>query len=167
MKFISLPAIALSMAVVGFLGNADAQIRTTPPGKLFFEGDIVRHALMGQQGPFCVLNNRYIRGEAVAFRIRIQKPDGMVADASYLKSVEVELGNGQKLPSHFGGHGMPPTDFFWSLFWTIPNDFPTGSLGYKIKATLQDGSVVTWQPFTRDTTQLMVVAGTLPRAPSP
>jgi len=167
MKFISLPAIALSMAVVGFLGNADAQIRTTPPGKLFFEGDIVRHALMGQQGPFCVLNNRYIRGEAVAFRIRIQKPDGTVADNSYLKNVEVELGNGQKLPSHFGGHGMPPTDFFWSLFWTIPDNFPTGSLGYKVNATLQDGSVVTWQPFTRDTTQLMIVAGTLPRPPLP
>jgi hypothetical protein len=167
MKSLSLSALALSFAVVGLFSSADAQIRTTPPGKLFFEGDIVRHALAGQTGPFCVLNNRYMRGEAVAWRIRIQKPDGTVADNSYLKNVEVELGNGTKLPSHFGGHGMPPTDFFWSLFWTIPNDFPTGSLGYKVNATLQDGSVVTWQPFTRDTTQLMVVAGTLPRAPSP
>ena len=162
----TLSAIALAVALVGFSSGTDAQIRTTPPGKLFFEGDIVRHALMGQQGPFCILNNRYMRGEAVAFRIRIQKPDGTVADATYLKSVEVELGNGQKLPSHFGGHGMPPTDFFWSLFWTIPGDFPTGSLGYKVNATLQDGSVVTWQPFTRDTTQLMVVAGTPPTAPA-
>jgi hypothetical protein len=167
MRLTKISAIAFSLAAFGFLSTADAQIRTTPPGKLFFEGDIVRHALMGQQGPFCVLNNRYLRGEAVAFRIRIQKPDGTVADNNYLKSVEVELGNGQKLPSHFGGHGMPPTDFFWSLFWTIPNDFPTGSLGYKINATMQDGSVVTWQPFTRDTTQLMIVAGTLPRPAIP
>src|SRR5882757_3011085 len=97
MKFISLPAIALSMAVVGFLGNADAQIRTTPPGKLFFEGDIVRHALMGQQGPFCVLNNRYIRGEAVAFRQRVLKTDGTPATATDLKSVEIQLGDGTKL----------------------------------------------------------------------
>ena len=162
----TLSAIAMAVALVGFSSGTDAQIRTTPPGKLFFEGDIVRHALQGQQGPFCILNNRYMRGEAVAFRIRIQKPDGTVADNMYLKSVEVELGNGQKLPSHFGGHGMPPTDFFWSLFWTIPGDFPTGSLGYKVNATLQDGSVVTWQPFTRDTTQLMVVAGTPPTAPA-
>jgi len=166
MKSITLSALALSFALVGF-GAADAQIRTTPAGKLFFEGDIVRHALMGQQGPFCVLNNRYIRGEAIAWRIRIQKPDGTVADAMSLKSVEVELGNGQKLPAHFGGHGMPPTDFFWSLFWTIPNDFPTGMLGYKVNATMNDGTVVTWQPFTRDTTQLMIVAGTLPRPPIP
>src|SRR6267154_1664002 len=132
----------------------------TPAGKLFFEGDIVRHALMGQQGPFCVLNNRYTRGEAVAFRQRVLKPDGTVADATYLKSVEIELGNGNKVPLHYGGHGMPPTDFFWSSFWTIPNDFPTGSLGYKVNATMNDGTVVTWVPFTRDTTQLMVVAGT-------
>jgi hypothetical protein len=159
MKSIKLSALALSFVVAGFSGSAYAQIRTQPAGKLFFEGDIVRHALMGQQGPFCVLNNRYTRGEAVAWRIRILKPDGTVADGSALKTVEVQLGNGQKLPAHFGGHGMPPTDFFWSLFWTIPGDFPTGSLGYKVNATMMDGSVVTWEPFTRETTQLMVVAG--------
>src|SRR5215475_2428663 len=88
MRSITLSAIALSFALVGFSG-ADAQIRTTPAGKLFFEGDIVRHALMGQQGPFCVLNNRYMRGEAIAWRIRIQKPDGTPADQNYLKAVEV------------------------------------------------------------------------------
>ena len=165
MKPLNLAALALSFVVAGFSGSADAQTRTTPAGKLFFEGDIVRHALMGQQGPFCVLNNRYTRGEAVAFRIRIQNPDGTVAAGGTLKSVEVELGNGTKLPSHFGGHGMPPTDFFWSLFWTIPNDFPTGSLGYKVNATMYDGTVVTWVPFTRDTTQLMVVAGMPTLAP--
>jgi hypothetical protein len=160
MKFHTLSALALSVAVVAFSGSAYAQARTTPPGKLFFEGDIVRHALMGQQGPFCILNNRYTRGEAVAFRQRVLKPDGTVADNNYLKSVEVELGNGQKLPLHYGGHGMPPTDFFWSTFWTIPMDFPTGSVGYKVNATMQDGTVVTWTPFNRDTTQLMVIAGT-------
>lgn len=159
MKSLTLSALALAFVVAGFSGSADAQTRTTPTGKLFFEGDIVRHALMGQQGPFCILNNRYTRGEAVAWRLRAQMPDGTVADASKLKSVEVELGNGQKLPLHYGGHGMPPTDFFWSTFWTIPMDFPTGSLGYKVNATMNDGTVVTWVPFTRDTTQLMVVAG--------
>ena len=165
MKSSTLSALALSVAVVGFSGNADAQVRTQPAGKLFFEGDIVRHALMGQQGPFCVLNNQYKRGEAVAWRIRVQKPDGTVADNAALKTVEVELGNGQKLAAHYGGHGMPATDFFWSLFWTIPDNFPTGSLGYKVHATMADGSVVTWEPFTRGTTQLMVVPGEPARAP--
>jgi len=159
MKLRMFSALALSV-VAGLSSSAYAQTRATPAGKLFFEGDIVRHALMGQQGPFCVLNNRYTRGEAVAFRQRVLKPDGTVADNTYLKSVEIELGNGNKVPLHYGGHGMPATDFFWSSFWTIPMDFPTGSLGYKVNATMNDGTVVIWVPFTRDTTQLMVVAGT-------
>src|SRR2546423_6743966 len=129
MKFLSLSALGCSLAVAALVGSADAQQRTTPPGKLFFEGDIVRHALQGQQGPFCVLNNRYTRGEAVAFRQRVMKPDGTPATNMDLKSVEIELGNGQKLPLHYGGHGNPPTDFFWLTFWTIPDNFPTGSLG--------------------------------------
>jgi len=165
MKAHAVSALAFSIALAALAGSADAQIRTTPTGKLFFEGDIVRHALMGQQGPFCVLQNQFTRGEAVAWRIRIQKPDGTVADKDYLKSVEVQLGNGTKLPARFGGHGMPPTDVFWSLFWSIPTDFPTGSLGYKVVATMNDGSTVEWQPFTRDTTQLMVVPGAAPLAP--
>jgi hypothetical protein len=165
MRSLTLSAVALSVLVAGFSG-AYAQVRTTPAGKLFFEGDIVLHALEGQQGPFCVLQNRYKRGEAVAWRIRVQKPDGTPADDNFLKSVEVQLGNGQKLPAHYGGHGMPPTDFFWSLFWTIPGNFPTGSLGYKVNATMQDGSVVTWEPFTRATTQLMVIAGDPVMAPA-
>ena len=57
-----------------------------------------------------------------------------------LKSVVVVLGNGQKLPARYGGHGMPPTDHFWSLHWEIPADFPTGSLGYKVVATMMDDS---------------------------
>jgi len=52
----------------------------------------------------------------------------------------------------------PPTDYFWSFFWTIPDDFPTGSLGYKVHATMNNGERVTWEPFTRPATQLTVIA---------
>ena len=152
-------AIALS-TVLGFANGAQAQETKAQEGKkLFFEGDIVRHALPDQVGPFCVLNNQFKRKEAVAWRIRVLEPNGNVADNKVLKSVVVRLGNGQTLPAHFGGHGMPPTDFFWSLHWEIPGDFPTGSLGYKVIATMMDDSTVTWEPFNRATTQLMVVAG--------
>ena len=153
MKTLAISAIALS-AVLGFAGTARAE-----QAKLFFEGDIVRHALPDQVGPFCVLANQFKRKEAVAWRIRVLQPSGTVADNTVLKSVVVRLGNGQTLPAHFGGHGQPPTDHFWSLFWTIPADFPTGSLGYKVIATMMGDSTVTWEPFNRATTQLMVVAG--------
>ena len=79
-----------------------------------------------------------------------------------LKSVVVELGNGQKIPAHYGPHppkDAPPTDYFWSLHWEIPADFPTGSLGYKVIATMKDDTTQTWEPFTRAPSQLAVVAG--------
>ena len=159
MKTITVSAIALTVAALGFATGAQAQVLTQPAGKLFFEGDIVRHALPSQAGPFCVLINQYKRGEAVAFRIRAMLPSGAVADDKAIKSLVVELGNGQRLPAGYKSHGAPPTDYFWSLFWTIPNDYPTGSIGYKVIATMNDGSTVEWKPFNRATTALMVVDG--------
>jgi hypothetical protein len=154
MKTIAISAIVLSTAF-GLASGAQAQ----EARKLFFEGDIVRHALENQVGPFCVLANQFKRKEAVAWRIRVLEPDGKIADNTVLKSVVVILGNGQKLPARYGGHGMPPTDHFWSLHWEIPADFPTGSLGYKVVATMMDDSTVAWEPFNRATTQLSVIAG--------
>ncbi len=98
MKNISVSVIALAVATLGFASAAQAQQQAR---KLFFEGDIVRHALPAQAGPFCVLVNQYKRGEAVAFRIRVLQPNGEVADDKVLKSVVVELGNGQRLPAGF------------------------------------------------------------------
>lgn len=155
MKTVTLSAIALSVAALGFTDAAQAQ----QAKKLFFEGDIVRHALPNQAGPFCVLNNQYKRKEAVAWRIRILQPDGEVATDKQLKSVTIELGNGQKIPAHYGPHGMPPTDYFWSIFWTVPDNQPTGTVGYKVVAVMNDGTSVEWKPFNRPTTELMVVDG--------
>jgi hypothetical protein len=154
----TLPVLSiLAASSLAFAAAAQAQ-----DGKrLFFEGDIVSHALEGQAGPFCVLKNQYKRKEAVAWRIRVLDQTGAVADEKMLKSVVVVMGNGQEIPTKYGPH--PPrgkaTDSFWSAFWTIPADFPTGSLGYKVIATWPDGKTQTWEPFTRDPTQLMVVAG--------
>jgi hypothetical protein len=159
MNTLAVSAVALS-TVLGLANGAQAQEAGKQESrKLFFEGDIVRHALENQVGPFCVLANQFKRKEAVAWRIRVLQPSGAVADDKVLKSVVVVLGNGQKLPGHFGGHGQPPTDHFWSLHWEIPADFPTGSLGYKVVATMMDDSTVTWEPFNRATTQLSVIAG--------
>ena len=158
MKFLTVSAaIALSVA---FAAPASAQVRTTPPGKLFFEGDIVKHNLEGQIGPFCVLQSRYMRGEAVAWRMRLALPNGANVDDKIVKSLVVHMNNGQTLPLDYGPHGNPPTDFFWANSWTIPANHPTGSLGYKIVATMVDGSVVTWEPFTRPASQLWVIEGT-------
>ena len=102
-----------------------------------------------------------MRKEEVAWRIRVQDATGKQLDDKSLKSLVVEVSDGQKFEAHFKDHPPrgEPTDHFWSLFWTIPADFPTGSLDYKVLATMNDGSTVEWVPFIRPTTQLMIVAG--------
>ena len=151
-------AIALAAAVLGVADGALAE----PAKKLFFEGDLVRHTLENQRGPFCVLTSQFKRKEAVAWRIRVLESTGDVADDKVLKSVVVELGDGQKFPARYGPHpprGAPPTDYFWSVHWEIPADYPTGSLGYKVIATKMDDTTQTWEPFTRAPSQLTVIAG--------
>jgi len=154
-RTVAFSAVALFLAAFGFAPGATAQ----QAKKLFFEGDLVRHPVEKQAGPFCVLTSQFKRGEAVAWRIRVLNLAGDVADDKVLKSVVVELGDGQKLPAHYGPHGKPPTDYFWSLHWNIPADFPTGSLGYKVIATMMDDTTQTWEPFMRAPSQLTVIAG--------
>jgi hypothetical protein len=159
MRSATLSAIAVSIALAGLSETAFAQSRTEPAGKLFFEGDLVRHRVDGQMGPWCVLQSRYKRGEAIAWRIRVLRPDGTVVDGEAVRSVMVELGSGETVPMDYGPHGDPPTDYFWASSWTVPASYPTGTLGYKVLVTMQDDSVVTWEPFTRAPSQLAIVEG--------
>jgi hypothetical protein len=68
MKASTFAAIALSAAVAGLSGSAQAQVAGA---KLFFEGDMVRGAQAGMPGPFCVLNNHFKHLEKVVWRLRI------------------------------------------------------------------------------------------------
>src|ERR1700730_18235319 len=90
-------AMALAVAVLGCADGALAE----QAKKLFFEGDLVRHTIENQKGPFCVLTSQFKRKEAVAWRIRVLDSTGAVADDKVLKSVVVELGDGQRLPAHY------------------------------------------------------------------
>lgn len=149
--------LALSSASLGFTQVAAAQ----EAKRLFFEGDMVRHAVEGQAGPFCVLASQFKRKEGVAWRIRVLDQTGQPADDQKLKSVVIELSDGQKLNLKFGGH--PPrgtaTDYFWSVGWVIPAEYPTGSLTYKVVATDLGGQTQSWEPFKRQPTQLTVIPG--------
>ena len=117
MKRLTLSAIVLFAVFAGLATPAAAQVRTTPPGKLFFEGDIVKHNLEGQIGPFCVLQSRFMRGEAIAWRMRLALPNGANADDKVVKTLVVHMNSGQTLGLDYGPHGNPPTDFFWANSW--------------------------------------------------
>ena len=152
-------ALALSIVSLGSAPAAYAQAAR----KLFFEGDLVRGVQQGAPGPFCVLASQFKRLERVIWRIRVLDQTGQSLDDKGLKSLVVELADGQKLPARYGPHPPPAqgpaTDYFWTAAWNIPTTYPSGTFAYKVVATDPDGTAHTWEPFKRTPSQLTVVAG--------
>jgi hypothetical protein len=151
--------LALSVASAAWTEAAYAQ----GAKKLFFEGDLVRGAQQGAPGPFCVLANQFKRLEKVVWRIRVLDDAGKSLDDKALKSVIVELPDGQKLSAKYDRHPPPAQgpalDYFWTATWIIPTSYPSGSLGYKLVATDLESQAQTWEPFKSRPSQLTVVDG--------
>ena len=133
-----------------------AQAQAAP--KLFFEGDIVRgNTPDGATGPICVLANQFKRRENVIFRIRVRDVAGQALDDKGLKGVVVQLMSGQSYAARFANRPpagviaamkLPgPLDAWWTAAWRIPQDFPTGTVTYKVTATDLQGNTQSWAPF--------------------
>jgi hypothetical protein len=150
------PAIALAAALLGLAADARAQ-----DSRLFFEGDMVRGTTQaGLTGPVCVLTNQFKRKESVVWRVRVLDAGGKASDTGALKSVTVELPDGQTFAMKYGPHPRGRTDdHFWSAAWLIPADYPTGTLTYKVMAIDLAGRAHTWEPFKIKPSQLTVIAG--------
>ncbi len=150
-------------AIVGLALTTAANAQGAAGKRLFFEGDLVRGVQPGAPGPFCVLANQFKRLERVIWRIRVLDQAGQSLDDKGLKSLVVELPDGQRLAAVFDRHPPPAqgpaVDYFWTAAWTIPASYPSGSLGYKVVATAMDGTSQTWEPFKSKPSQLQVVAG--------
>jgi hypothetical protein len=158
--------VALSLAVTGMADVSAAQ----DAQKLFIEGDIVRgNTPSGITGPVCVLANQFKRKENVIFRIRVRNVAGQPLDDKSLKSLVVELSDGKKLPADFRARPpmgvrtslgiTAPLDYFWSAAWLIPQDYPTGSLSYRVVATDMQGNTQEWVPFKDPRSLPLVMPG--------
>ena len=154
MRILSILSIA---AVSSFVFAAGAQ------AELFIEGDMVRGAQQGAPGPACVLDNQFKHLEKVVWRIRVRDDAGKPLDDKGLKSLVVEMPDGQKVNARYSQHpppqAGPAADYFWSAIWIIPTAYPSGSLSYKVTATGNDGKSSTWEPFKTKPSQLTVVDG--------
>ncbi len=155
-------ALAASAGGLGLNERANAE---GAANRFFFEGDMVRGDQEGAPGPFCVLNSQFKRLEKVVWRVRVLDPAGKPLDDKGLKSLVIELPDGQTIPARFGPHPPPrlgpAADYFWSARWIIPAEYPSGTFAYKVTATAADGSSQTWQPFMMRPSQLTVVAGAI------
>lgn len=162
----TVPALICALAVTGFAGAAAAQ----EAQKLFIEGDIVRgNTAAGITGPVCVLANQFKRREKIVFRIRVRDGAGAPLDDKALKGIVVELSDGQTFAADYRARPpvsvrktlgiTEPLDYFWSAVWLIPEDYPTGTLGYKVTATDMQGNSQTWTPFKDPRSLPTVMAG--------
>jgi len=161
MKTTTFAAIALSAAALDCAGAANAQ-------NLFLDGDMVRGAQDGAPGPICVLTNQFKHLEKVVFRFRVRDQSGKLVDDKDVKSLVVELADGQKIEGYYGGHppATPanqggPTDYFWVAIWVIPASYPSGTFRYKATATDLQGHAQIWEPIKRVTTDLQVLPGAI------
>jgi hypothetical protein len=160
----------MTMAAGGFAKLALAQETQKPTQQLFIEGDIVRgNTPAGLTGPVCVLANQFKRKERVVFRIRVRDLTGEPLDDKAVKGIVVELSDGQKFAAEYRARPplsvrkalgfAEPIDYFWSAAWLIPEDYPTGSLSYKVIETDMQGNVQSWTPFKDPRSLPMVMAG--------
>jgi len=151
-------------------GSRPAEPPVHASGPVFLEGDLVRgNTAAGITGPVCVMVNEFKRGEKIVFRIRARDVSGAALDDKGLKGVAVQLSDGQTFAAEYRARpplavrkafGLAgPSDHFWSAVWTIPADYPTGSLGYKVIATDLEGRTHAWTPFNDPRSLPAVVPG--------
>ena len=162
-------AIAL-ISVIGILGascaspsnaaDAPPPTATKAAQNLVLASDIVT----GSGGTVkaasaCVLSNIYKRGNQVVFRVRVYDPiTGQPMDDKALSSVVVTLPDGQTFTAKYGGHpAKSPVDYFWATSWVIPDNYPTGTLGYGVAATATDGRTGKFDPFNVTPSLLAVI----------
>jgi hypothetical protein len=159
MRIDRLSVIVMAIGVCGALPAANAQ----EAKQLYIEGDMVRGNQKGAPGPGCVLDNQFKHLEKVTWRVRVLDGSGKPLDDKGIKSMVVELPDGQKFNAKYGPHpppaAGPAVDNFWTAIWIIPTSYPSGSLSYKVTATDLDGKTQTWEPFKSKPSQLTVVDG--------
>lgn len=121
-------------------------------GALFIDADTVLGPtnLTEEEKPLktCVQLSRFAHNEEVVWRVKVVDPTtGEPMDDAALESVEVVMGD-QTLELHYGPHPRDnPVDFFWTVGWEVPEEYPTGTVNYTIEAAAADGRTGTWEQF--------------------
>ena len=110
----------------------------------------------------CVVTSQYKPTNEIVWRIKVFDPvTGKPLDDKSLKSVQVKLADGKAFTAQYGGHPGSPgaqiTDYFWTTAWTIPADYPTGSLQYQISAQGADGRTGAYNQFNVAPSLLTIV----------
>ncbi|MCL4465204.1 MAG: hypothetical protein M1389_04105 [Chloroflexi bacterium] len=137
--------VALLLAASGVSAAPDAAVGST----LFVQADVVYGTvnLAPNEMPTtaCVQSSRFAHNQELVFRIRVIDPaTGEAMDDQALQWVGVLFPDGDNMLAKYGKHG---DDSFWTVSWTVPPDYPTGTLDFQINAVGNDGRTGSFIPF--------------------
>jgi hypothetical protein len=146
-KLITAGVLIGAIAVVAAACSGSTQ--STPTATIQAAKNLILSSDIVSGGGGCVLDNVYKPGEEVVFRVRVYDPaTGDQMDNKALSSVTVSLPDGQSFTANYGGHpSTNPLDHFWTAAWTIPTNYPTGTISYTATATAVDGRTGTFDNF--------------------
>lgn len=164
---VTVAVLAVSLAACGDDDEGSDDALTAQTVSLAVAADVVWGPLNIPEdeaaGQVCVLGNRFPRNSEIVWRARVTDPvTGEQLDDT-ATSVEVQLSDGQVLEMRYGPHPRDnPNDFFWTTSFDIPVDYPTGTLGYEIVATTEDGRSGAFVPFNVTPSLLTITEEVLP-----
>lgn len=143
--------VVLAVGLISATGSVAAQSAETG-GPLFIQADTVIGPTNIPEAEFassvCVQQSRFARNEEIVWRVKVFDPlTGAALDDAALAGVAVVLPD-QTLAMRFGPHPRDePVDFFWTVSWDIPEDYPTGELPFTVEATGNDGRSGVYEQF--------------------
>ncbi len=130
--------------------NSQASAPKAQDAQLFVDADTVSTA----KATSCYLQNRFQVGDKILFRVKVfNGATGAAMTKSDLQSVVVGLPNGQNMPATYGNH---KTDNFWTVAWTVPSNYQTGTINYTVTATGDNGASGKYVPFNVAASQLTI-----------
>lgn len=103
----------------------------------------------------CVVNSRFEQGWRMVFRATVT--DGTTGESIDDAEVKVVLEDGQEFEMELGDHGSDGKEtMLYTIAWSIPDDYPTGTLEYKYVAKV-DGKEYTFEPFDVDLSKMTII----------
>lgn len=149
-----LTAMIVTAGLLGACGGEEAVTTTAvATAQLTVQADTVSGPLNipsdQAAGRVCVAQSRFARNSEIVWRVRVIDPvTGQQLDDTAIQALQVKLADGQVLDMRYGDHPRDnPTDRFWTTSFDIPEDYPTGTLGYEVVAEDTSGRTGNFTPF--------------------